>query len=127
MCRGTEFFPVGGPGVNTALVTGFLVKDAVIACTPTGLRKLVFEVMLQGDTDTDPTPWHCEIVSPETIKKAEPLLVAGRAVALRAQLGGRPFMKGSVQSGFIRFLSVEKIEFVRPDRAKPQTETSESS
>jgi hypothetical protein len=114
--------------VNTAVATGWLLGDGETAWTPGAepRRKLIFEAMLQADGDPEPTPWRCEIEDPAQIAKAEPLLTAGRGVAIRAQLAGRPFVDHGVKKGFVRFLRVDHVEFVKADRAKPPAEPAEA-
>lgn len=102
----------------TALGTGFLMHAAESAWTsgPNSRQKLVFDVMLQATGDPEPTPWRCEIEDAAEIARAEKLLTPGRGVVLRAQLAGRAFVKNGVQNGWVRFLRVERVEFVRADR-----------
>lgn len=104
--------------MNVVIVTGFLMK-AAYAAYATSMRKfLIFDAMLSAEGDAEPTPWRCEIEDPGEIENAEPLLTAGRGVLLHAELAGRPFVKGEVQSGYTRFLKVKRVQFVRVDRAK---------
>jgi hypothetical protein len=111
--------------MNSALCTGYLIQAAEAAWTAgAGARKkLVFDAMLQADGDAGPTPWRCEIEDATLIGAAEKLLTAGRGVVLRAQLSGRPFIKNGVQAGFVRFLRVDRVEFVRADRSRNEAET----
>lgn len=112
--------------MNAAFATGWLLRAGEEAWTPGAepRRKLIFEAMLQADGDSEPTPWRCEIDDPEQIARAGPLLTAGRGVAIRAQLAGRRFNdRFGGQKGFVRYLRVDHVEFVRPDRAKaPQAQ-----
>lgn len=107
--------------MNTALLTGWLIKPAAICYTPTGQSKLAFEVGVKSD-DGQVTPWHCEIALPELILKAEPYATAGRPVIIQAHLAGRPFVQAGITKGYTRFLQVTAIEF--PNRAK-QAEATE--
>ena len=111
--------------MNTALTTGYLMKPAEQACTAGGRYKLLFEAMLQAQGDADATPWHCEIDSPELMQRAGPKLVAGAAVVIRAQLAGRPYQKHGVHSGWVRYLKVEAVEFIRADRNRAEAEPEE--
>lgn len=102
--------------MNSCTLTGYLVREGWRAVTPAGAERLQFEVMAQAQGDAEPTPWHCEIESPEVIARARDFLTAGRGVLLRAQLAGRPYLKAGVRTGFVRYLRVEEIQFVRADR-----------
>jgi len=103
--------------MNTALTTGYLTREAALATVPgTGQRKLIFEAMLQAEGDPEPTPWHCEVENPELMARAEPKLHAGRAIIMRAQLAGRPWLKQGVHAGYTRYLKVSEIEFAKTER-----------
>ena len=112
----------------TALGTGYLMHGAESAWTtgPSSRKKLVFDVMLQAPGDAGPTPWRCEIEDAAEVARCEPLLTPGRAVVLRAVLAGRPFVERGVQKGFVRFLRVDHVEFIRADRARPEEEADEA-
>lgn len=106
-----------GEGVNTVTTTGWLTKPATKAYTPGGMPKLTFDLMIAGDIGEEPTPWRCEIDRSNLIQKSEDLLVSGRSVIITAKLCGRPFKERDIQKGFTRFLRIQDIEFMKPDRA----------
>lgn len=110
--------------MNTALLTGWLIKPAAICYTPTGQSKLAFELGVKSD-DGQVTPWHCEITAEALIRKAEPYATAGRPVVLQAQLAGRPFVQQGVTKGYTRYLQVTQIEF--PNRTKNADAESEDT
>lgn len=95
--------------MNTACCTGYLVKDATLAYTPKGERKLVFETYVRADGDAEATPWHCEMADNPQLDLLAPLLTPGQGVTLEAQIAGRPFLKDGRQLGYNRFLRITKI------------------
>lgn len=95
--------------MNTAHCTGYLVKDATIAYTREGKRKLLFETFIRAEGDADATPWTCEMADNPMLDVVAPLLTPGQGVTLDAQIAGRPFLKDGRQVGYHRFLSVTKI------------------
>jgi len=106
--------------MNTASCTGYLVKDASVAYTPKGERKLVFETFIRADGDTTATPWHCEMADSPQLDLLAPLLTPGQGVTLEAQIAGRPFHKDGRQVGYNRFLRITKITPARmPQAAEP--------
>jgi hypothetical protein len=106
--------------MNTASCTGYLVKDASVAYTPKGERKLVFETFIRADGDTTATPWHCEMADSPQLDLLAPLLTPGQGVTLEAQIAGRPFVKDGRQVGYNRFLRITKITPAKvPQIAEP--------
>ena len=106
--------------MNTARGTGYLVKDAILAYTPKGERKLVFETFIRAEGDSDATPWHCEMADNPQLDLLAPLLTPGQGVTLEAQIAGRPFVKDGRQVGYNRFLKITKITPAKvPQIAEP--------
>lgn len=108
--------------MNTTIATGWLVKEASTAYTPSGTKRLVFETIIRQQ-DGETVPWHCEIADPELMKRAEPLLGPGRPVILQAELCARPYLKHGIASGMIRYLRVIAAEF--PDRSGARRQEEE--
>lgn len=96
--------------MNTSIHTGYLNRPAEKAYTPTGRPKIVFDLII------DEIPWRCEIDDPDLIAKAEPMLTAGRGLLVHGSLAARPFVKRGVTEGYTRYLHIDQVQFVRPDR-----------
>lgn len=112
--------------MNFAGATGFLIKHGERACTPQGVEKLLFDVLIYTGSGQR-IPWHCEVDQKELLDKYQPLLTPGRSIILQAELDGREFRERGVHKGWVRFLRVTKAEF--PDRSKQEEvkETAEAT
>lgn len=111
--------------MNTALVTGYLPKQAWDSYRPGGARIVGFDVVLKDEASAEESVWSCEIDDAAEIARVGNLLLAGRGVALRGRLAGRPFVKNGVSSGYVRFLRIDRVEFVKSDRSQVQMERDE--
>ncbi len=102
----------------TIIGTGWLQKDAWSAYTASGVRRLVWELMLSAE-GADAVPWNCEIHDGALAEKCAPKLLAGAAIIVRGELATRPFEKAGRTVGHVRYLLIERVEFTRlPKRAQ---------
>lgn len=108
--------------MNMVIVTGYLVKDAAEAFTPSGVRKLTVDCIVENPVG-DAYPWRCEFVSPELIRRVEPLLTAGRSFIFNGRLACRPYKERDVIKSITKFLLVDEAEF--PSRSCPKQEAKE--
>lgn len=106
--------------MNTMLVTGYLPKQAWDAYRPGGGKIVAFEVVLKDESSADESTWTCEIEDAAEIARVGSSLLPGRGVVLRGRLAGRPFVKNNVTTGYVRFLRIDRVEFVKSEQSHVQ-------
>lgn len=108
--------------MNTMIVTGYLPKQAWDAYRPGGIRIVGFDVVLKDEGSAEESTWTCEIEDAAEIARVGNSLLPGRGVVLRGRLAGRPFVKNNVTAGYVRFLRIDRVEFVKSEQSHVQME-----
>lgn len=111
--------------MNSRFFTGYLNKDAAVAYTPQGVKRLLFDVVIK-DSRGEVFPDKCLIDDQALIEKNELQLTSGRTVIIEGEQTSHPFMKGGVVSGYVRECRVLKLEIpARSAVTKPEPAAEE--
>lgn len=110
--------------MNHVGLTGYLPHEAHEAYAPGGARFVVFDLVVTGDPEG--CPWRCEIGAAALQAKCAGRLVPGQALGIEARLASRPHVVDGRQRGWIRWLDVTHVEFVRADRGGSNVTTERS-